>query len=113
MRKVFTASVLAVFMFTANASAEVNPDTEIHRVMGGLYSLVSAIAVNGETAPDIRALRKYFADVPVGWLDTVRVERAGNDLWAGVSVGKYSTARKYLRSNSPELGITDSPAGSA
>ena len=113
MRKVFTASILAIFMFTANASAEVNPDTEIHRVMGGLYSLVSVIAVNGEAEPDIRTLRRYFADVPGEWLDNVRVERAGNDLWAGVSVGKYSTARKYLRSNSPELGITDSPAGSA
>lgn len=92
-------------------SAEVNPDTEIHRVIGGLYSLVSALAMNGQSAPNLRILRQYFADTPNNWLDTIRVERAGNDLWAGVSVGKYSSARKYLRSHSAELGITNSPAG--
>ena len=113
MRKFLTASIIAVLMFSTTASADVNPDTEIHRVMGGLYSLVSVIALNGQTAPDIRTLQGYFADVPGNWPETVRVERVNNELWAGVIVGKYSTARKYLRSNSPELGITDSPAGSA
>lgn len=113
MRKILTASIIVILMFTASVSAEVNPDTEIHRVIGGLYSLVSVIAVNGETAPDVRALGKYFADVPGDWPGSVRVERVNNDLWAGVAVGKYSSARKYLRSNSPELGITDTPAGSA
>ncbi len=113
MRKILTASIIVILMFTAFVSAEVNPDTEIHRVIGGLYSLVSVIAVNGETAPDVRALGKYFADVPGDWPGSVRVERVNNDLWAGVAVGKYSSARKYLRLNSPELGITDTPAGSA
>ncbi|MBQ3346737.1 MAG: hypothetical protein IJG51_08435 [Synergistaceae bacterium] len=113
MRKILASSILVIFMLTSCAFADVNPDTEIHKVMGGLYSLVSAIAVNGEAAPDIRALRRYFNDAPNGWLDTIRVERVGNDLWAGVTVGKYSTARKFLRSNAPKLGITDTPAGSA
>ena len=52
MRKFLTASIIAVLMFSTTASADVNPDTEIHRVMGGLYSLVSVIALNGQTAPD-------------------------------------------------------------
>lgn len=113
MRKISAVLVLFMLVSVSCASAKVNPDTEIHNVMGGLYSLVSAIALNGEAAPDIRALRKYFSDAPNGWLDTIRVERAGNDLWAGVSVGKFSSARKYLRSNAPHLGITDTPAGNA
>lgn len=95
----------------ASCSADVNPDPEIHRVIGGLYSLVSALAMNGQSAPNFRILRNYFADTPNNWLDTIKVERVGNDLWAGVSVGKFSAARKYLRANSPELGITDKPAG--
>lgn len=113
MRKILVALILAIFVASSCASAEVNPDTEIHTVMGGLYSLVSAIAVNGEAAPDIRTLRKYFADTPSNWLDTIRVERVNNDLWAGVTVGKYSSARKYLRSNAPHLSITGSPAGNS
>ena len=112
MRKILTALIICVFMCGVCSSAEVNPDPEIHKVIGGLYSLVSAMAINGETATDVRALRKYFSNVPADWLDSVRIERVNNDLWAGVSVGKYSTARQYLRSNSPELGITDSPSGS-
>ena len=108
MRKILASSILVIFIFmlTSIAFAEVNPDTEIHKVIGGLYSLVSAIAVNGEAAPDIRGLRRYFTDAPNGWTDTIRVERVGKDIWAGVAVGKYSTARKFLR-------ITDTPAGSA
>ena len=110
MRKILTALMLCVFM-CASCSAEINPDPEIHRVIGGLYSLVSALAMNGQSAPNLRILRNYFADTPNDWLDTIKVERVGNDLWAGVSVGKFSTARQYLRANSPELGITDKPAG--
>ena len=113
MRKILASSILVIFILAPFAFADVNPDAEIHKVMGGLYSLVSAIAVNSEAAPDIRALRKCFTDAPNGWLDTIRVERVGNDLWAGVTVGKYSSARKFLRSQAPELGITDTPAGSA
>ena len=113
MRKFLAASILAMFMFSVTAYAEVNHDTEIHNVIGGLYSLVSALALNGEIAPDVRALRKYFADSPSNWLETIRVERVNNDLWAGVTVGKLSSARKYLRTNAPNLGITDTPAGNA
>ena len=93
------------------SSADVNPDPEIHRVIGGLYSLVSAMALNGQSAPNLRILRQYFADTPNNWLDTIRVERVNNDLWAGVTVGKMSSARQYLRANSPELGIADKPGG--
>ena len=110
MRKILTALILCVFM-CASCSADVNPDPEIHRVIGGLYSLVSAMAMNGQSAPNLRILRGYFDETPNNWLDTIRVERVNNTLWAGISVGKYSTARKYLRLHSPELGITEKPAG--
>ena len=109
MRKVFTASFLAVFVMVASCSAEVNPDTEIHRVIGGLYALVSATAMNGDSSPDITTIRRYFSDSPSGW--NMRLEAVGGELWAGVPVGKYSTARKYLRANSQRLGIADTPAG--
>ena len=111
MRKIFTASFLALYIFCSCAFADVNPDTEIHRVIGGLCSVVSALSLSGEAEPSLRILREYFDDAPADW--NVRFERVSNDIWVGVPVGKFSTARKYLRSNSPELGITDSPAGGA
>ena len=113
MRKILSLSILAVFVFASCAFADVNPDSEIHKVIGGLYSLVSAIAVNGEAAPDIRVLRRCFNDAPNGWAESIRVERVNDEIWAGVAVERYSTARKFLRSKAPELGITDTPAGSA
>lgn len=109
MRKIFVAFVIAVLSCGACNAAEVNPDTEIHKVIGGLYALVSAVDLNGKASPDITVISRHFTDSPSDW--NVRFERVGNDVWAGVPVGKYSTARKYLRSNAQRLGIMDTPAG--
>ena len=58
-------------------------------------------------------MRRCFNDAPNGWAVSIRVERVNDEIWAGVTVGRYSSARKFLRSKAPELGITDTPAGSA
>ena len=116
MRKFFTILILVAFMCAASLSAlsaEINPDKEIHRVIGGLYALSAVTAMNGEINPAMNKVLKYFSDVPVNWQNNVRFERVKNEVWVGISVEKYTTARHYLRSNAPELGITDTPAGNS
>lgn len=113
MRKIFVSVVLALFVLCGNAFAEVEPDTELHDIIGGLYSLTCAAALNGETQPHINQLRKYFADVPNDWYSTVQLSTESNAVWAGVAVGKFSSARKFLREHSAELDILDSPGGYA
>ena len=115
MRKIVVSIVLAVFVLfgQVNAFADVEPDTEIHDVLGGLYALTCAVAMNGETQPHINQLRKYFADVPNDWYNIVQLAIQNNAVWAGVAVGKFSSARKFLREHSAELGILDAPGGYA
>ncbi len=94
--------------------AEVEQDTELHRVIGGLYSLAAAVNLNGGVNPGTASLRRYFgSDVPSDWLSASKVVREGGAVWVGVPVGKYSSARQYLRNNSKELAVFDSPGGYA
>ena len=115
MRKIFVSVVLALFVLSGNvtAFADVEPDTELHDVIGGLYALACAVALNDNTQPHINQLRKYFADVPNDWYSTVQLANQNNAVWAGVAVGKFSSARKFLREYSAELGILESPGGYA
>ena len=108
MRKVFVC-VLLTCLFMSWAYAEVEQDTEIHRVMGGLYSLASAVNLNNTVSPQVRQLRKYFVNIPENWQDSVKVERVKNSVWVGVLVGKYSSARKFLKSNAESMNIMESP----
>lgn len=112
--KSFFAAVIVVLCISCSALAEVEQDTELHRVIGGLYSLAAAVNMNGNTNPHINQLRKYFGnDTPTDWQVTSRVSRAQNAIWVGVPVGRYSSARRFLRSHSQELAILDSPGGYA
>ena len=111
MRKVFVSAAVCLLLMTASASASVEQDTELHRVLGGLYSLSCAVSLSGESQPGVNQLRRYFSDVPNDWYSTVQVAREKGTLWVGVSVGKYSTARKFLREHAAELGIYESPEG--
>ena len=111
MRKIFVSALLIVFVFTIGALAEVDPNTEIHRVIGGLYSLVCAVNLNGNSNPHINQLRQFFTNIPDDWHNEAQLTRSGGSVWGGVSVGKYSTARQYLRDNSAQLNITEDPDG--
>lgn len=111
MRKVFVS--LMILCLAGCAYGNVEADPEIHRVIGGLYSLACAVELNGNSEPQISQLRQYFSDVPNDWYSTVQVSRVNNAVWAGVSVGKMSTARQFLRRHAQELGICDSPEGYA
>ena len=114
MRKIFVSAVLAVFVFAGCASASVEADPEIHRVIGGLYSLACAIDLNGNyKEPHINQLRQFFTDIPDNWHNEAQISRVNGTVWVAVSVGKYSTARQYLREHSKELGITEAPEGYA
>ena len=113
MRKLVASLSIVMFMLSAQAFADVEPDPEIHKVIGGLYSLSCSVVLNGNPQPHINQLRQYFTDVPNDWYTTSQLASANNALWVGVEVGQYSTARKFLREHSGELGITESPGGYA
>ena len=113
MRKIFVSVIIAVLFTSGCASAEVEQDTELHRVIGGLYSLVCAVDINGNPAPHINQLRQYFENVPDNWHNQVQLSRVNNAVWAGVNVGKYSSARKFLRANAQSMNIKESPEGYA
>ena len=111
MRKILVS--LMILCFAGCAYGNVEADPEIHRVIGGLYSLACAVELNGNSEPQISQLRQYFSDVPNDWYSTVQISRVNNAVWAGVAVGKcrqpgsfcgdmlrnwgYTTRRKAMR----------------
>lgn len=109
MRKIFVAAIIIVLAFTIAAIAEVDPNTELHRVIGGLYSLVCAVDLNANPNPHINQLRQFFTGIPDDWHNQVQLSRLDREVWTGVAVGKFSTARQYLRDNSAQLGIAEEP----
>ena len=52
MRKIFVSVIIAVLCVSGCASAGVEKDIELHRVIGGLYSLVCAVDINGNIIAD-------------------------------------------------------------
>ena len=109
MRKVLVSTIIAVLLLSMSVRAEVNPDLETHRVIGGLYSLACAIRLNGKTDPQITQLRQFFTDIPKD--SQLRTENGS--VWVGVKVGELSTARRYLRTHAAELSIMEAPGGYA
>ena len=94
----------------------VEPDVEAHRVVGTLYALSAAMnlyhAEPGAIPSPEQLGRSFQRDtLPAGWPDSVRVASYGGAWWVGVAVDPYSSARKFLRANAPELSILDAPGG--
>ena len=112
--KKFLAAATAVLFMAFPVCAEVEQDMELHRVIGGLYTLAAAVNLYGVVNPGPAALSRYFGgNASAEWHSTSRIEPQNGAIWVGVPVGKYSTARQYLRSRSKELAILDSPGGYA
>ena len=94
----------------------VEPDVEVHRVVGALYAL--SVAMNlyyaeSEAIPSPEQLGRYFRrdTLPAGWPESVHIASFDGAWWVGVAVDPYSPARKFLRANAPELSILDAPGG--
>ena len=104
-------AVLVICFCSCTAFAEIEDDIETHKIIGGLYSLSAAVELNGKTNPDVNQLRNYFTDPSQEWLDSVRISKIKNSIWVGIALNKTSTARHYLRANSPELKIMNEPEG--
>lgn len=106
---------LAAGVCAPASAVEVAHDVEVHRVMGRLYAL--ALVVNlcqaesgrGEL-PATARIKGYFEDAE--WLDSAQVVAAGQAWWVGVPVDRYSGARRFLRTEAPELGVMEAPGGS-
>ncbi len=93
----------------------VEPDVEVHRVVGALYAL--SVAMNlyyaeSEAIPSPEQLGRYFRrdTLPSGWPESVHIASFEGAWWVGVAVD-HSPARKFLRANAPELSILDAPGG--
>lgn len=116
MRKIFSALLvlmLCLMLCSSPSYSEVNPDPEVHRIIGGLYSLAAAVCLNGNTNPNVSNLVSFFKDIPSEWKNGIKVSRVNSSIWVGMSVNQYSTARHFLRANAEALGITESPEGYA
>ena len=98
-----------LILSTVYAFAQVEPNVEVHKIIGKLYAIAAVRGLEGNATADENALTtKYFASKP-----EFKFARVNNNLWVGVPVDKRSTARKYLRANSQALGICDKPDGAA
>ncbi len=115
MKKIFLLLSVLNLIFSTSVYAEnvIENDFETHKIIGGLYSLASAVELNARAKVDVNSLVIFFEKIPAGWQNTVRVEKNKNSIWVGVAVDKFSKARNYLRSHASELGIMESPGGSA
>ena len=116
MRKIFSLLTILILIFSCpvNLNAEeVENNLETQKIIGGLYSLVSAVELNARAKVDVNSVVRFFEKIPAGWQNIVKIENHKNSIWVGVAVDKNSKARNYLRTNASALGIMDSPGGSA
>lgn len=111
MRKIFMLAFIGIFCIASIAFTDVVQDSEVHKVIGGLYSLAASVSINGSNTSHINQLRQYFTGLPDDWHNQVQLSRVHNSMWAGIAVDKYSSARRFLRSHAQELGITEAPEG--
>ena len=111
MKKILAILLFATCFCSSVCYGEVENDVEIHNVIGGLYSLAGAVELNGKINPDVNQLKNFFDNPSKEWLNNIKLSVVKNSIWVGISIPKQSTARKFLRSNSPELGITNEPEG--
>ena len=111
MRKVFCALLMLVMLSSCLSCsfADVNPDIEVHRIIGGLYSLAASVCLSDN--PNVNNPAAYFRDIPENWQNNVKIERVNSSVWVGVNVNKYSEARRFLRDNAEALSIRESPEG--
>ena len=113
MYKVFVAVVLIMCLCTSSAFAAdtMEQDIEVHKVIGGLYTLAAVVEINNRTNPDQRQFRNYFKDLPADWLDKIKISLKSDAIWVGVLVDSQSSARNFLRAKAPDFNITSDPEG--
>ena len=97
----------AALPFAALPSAAMEPDPEVHRVVGGLYALAAAAGLHGgKDIPTPAQLQRCFTNTL-----TAQVAATGDGWWVGVPVGRFSSARRFLRAHAPKLEIMDGAGG--
>lgn len=116
LKKLFVMLVIIVSFTNTSFALEVEPNPEIHKIIGGLYALTAAINLNGSVNPTVEQISRYFTSAPYPdktWAESVKISRVKNSLWVGILVNKFSNARSYLRANANELRIKDNPNGNS
>ena len=105
VKKIFLFALVLIFTFCpACLYAQVQDDLEIHKIIGGLYS-VGAVANLENNFNSGNSINKYFTKNP----NNIKFSNLNKSIWIGVPVNKDSSARKYLRANSAKLFIYESP----
>ncbi len=116
MRKLFAVVVLCVSFAGAAFGFEMESNPEVHKIIGGLYALGSAVSLHNSTKPSVEQIARYFRNAPYdgkSWNECVKISREKNSIWLGLLVDKFSNARSYLRTNADNLKLKDSPNGRA
>jgi hypothetical protein len=124
MRKKLLRWVAAlIYAVTALAvptwAAVIEPDPDLQRVMGDLYTLSVAMNIYyGDTqkvlCPALDDLAHYIRKpLPPDWPLNYRTAAFQDTWWVGRKVPEFSTARKFLREQAPLLGLWEQEGKSA
>jgi len=92
-------------------AAIIEPDPDLHNVMGDLYALSAAMRLfyddtHKTRCPSPGELAHYLSKpLPDGWPSGYRTDVVGGDWWVGRKVPEFSNARKFLREKAPSLDL--------
>jgi hypothetical protein len=105
---------LAVFFSVIHAglagATVIEPDPELHGVLGDMYALATAMRLHhdagGRRLPGLDELARYLRNpLPDGWPANYRIAEIRGGWWIGRRVSEFSTARRFLRNNAFSLGL--------
>ena len=97
----------------------IEPDPDLQRVMGDLYSLSAAMRLyyddtHKTRCPSLDELAHYLKKpLPNDWPAEYRTAAIQGGWWAGRKVPELSTARKFLREKAPSLFLYEQDSQSA
>ena len=110
---------LAVTCAGAAGAVVIEPDSDLHEVMGDLYALSVAMRLyyddtHKTQCPALDELIHYLKrPLPDDWPSDYRTAAFQGDWWVGRKVPEFSTARKFLRDNAPSLGLYEQESQNA
>ena len=121
IRRIVTASFicLAIICTGAASASVIEPDPDLQRVMGDLYSLSAAMRLyyddtHKTRCPALDELAHYLkTPLPNDWPAGYRTATFQGDWWVGRKVPEFSTARKFLRDKALLFGLYEQEGQSA
>lgn len=124
-KKKFFKAIIALLVCIAVIYAEpagavvIEPDPDLHSVMGDLHALAVAMRLYHDSTrrtqpPGLEELARYLRrPLPDGWPADYRTATVRGGWWVGRRVPDFSTARRFLRNNALSLGLYEQEGQSA